>query len=435
MAGAFDSLQTLNTDIKQILGTWQDRLRETCEMTSPNGNTFSPLWAGSPRSFTKKLGRFNFPKVKGTYIQDLDVSGDVYPMTIFFDGKDHDKDANKFFIACKERGKWSVTHPVHGLLSLQLSSVEEQSDPIGSGNITAFTLEFLESINLADIGKTPNIKALTEQQKFLTNAANAFQFANKVIKDVFAAVAVVTDTLKSAQIIINSVLEPLKNLSNEVNDAMNGINTSITNTLDAAVLDPLLLAGQFQQLIQLPAMIATNIDSKINLYENIINELFATPADSVNSAAVHELISASCLVAIADASINGEIISRSEALNINENIYNSFISVTNTLDDYQKLFRNLPIEKQYFSQSEAFTDIVKLVTLAIRNINSQIFNLAVERRFKLKTWRTPWEIAVTEYEGMGDNDANIYKFIETNNLHGNDILVLPPGREVVIYAN
>jgi hypothetical protein len=435
MAGTFDSLQTLNTDIAQILGSWQDRLRETCEMKSPDGNKFSPLWAGSPRSFTKKLGRFNFPKVKGTYIQDLDVSGDVYPMTVFFEGKDHDKDANKFFIACKERGRWSVTHPVHGLLSLQLSSVEEQSDPIGSGNITAFTLEFLESINLEDIGKIPNVKALTEQQIFLTNAAHAFQLVNKAITDTFAAVAVITDTLESAQIIINTVLSPLRTLSNSVNDAINGINTSITNTLNAAILDPLMIAGQFQQLIQLPSLIITNIDSKINLYEKIIDQVFELEVDSINGAATVELITTACITAIAQSSINGSINSRSEAMNINDNIYNTFIGVTDNLDAYQVLFRNLPIEKQYFSQTPSFTDTTKLVALAIRNINSQIFNLAVERRFKLKKCRSTWEIAVNEYQGTGKDDANIYKYIETNNLHGKDILILPPGREVVIYAN
>jgi len=439
MAGTFDSLQTLNTDIAEIFGTWQDRLRETCEMTSPTGKTFSPLWAGSPRSFTKKLGRFNFPKVKGTYIQDLDVTGDVYPMVVYFEGKDHDKTAKSFFTALKERGRWSVSHPVHGSLNLQLASCEELDDPIQAGNTSPFTLEFLSSIDLADIGKPASAIALTEQQIILTNAATLIQSVNNFITDTFKDIATIVNTLDSARIIINTVMEPLRTLSNEINSAVDGINTSLDSTLDAAIFDPIVVAGQFQQLLQLPALIDTNINTKLSYYEEIANQIFSNPVTETNSSGINQAVSqeflmSACLVGIAQSTINGSINSRAEALSINYNIWNFFTTMIDTLDDYQVLFRNLPIERQYFSQSSAFPEIARLTGLAIKYINSQVFNLAVERRFTLKTYRSPWDIAVTEYGGMGINDSNIYKFIYTNNLHGNEILVLPPGREVVIYA-
>jgi hypothetical protein len=38
------------------------------------------------------------------------------------------------------------------------------------------------------------------------------------------------------------------------------------------------------------------------------------------------------------------------------------------------------------------------------------------------------------YDGPGEDDQNIDLFIESNDLHGDDILRIPAGREVVFYA-
>ena len=438
MAGTFDTLQSLTSDIKELFGNWNDRLRETCEMTSPTGKKFSTLWAGSVRRFSKKLGKFDFPKVQGSYIQDLDVSGDEYPMTVFFEGKDHDKTARSFFETCKENGRWTVNHPVHGKKTLQLSSCEENDDPIGNGNITAFTLEFLESIDLPTPGASlaPQIK----EQSLLTNVANSIQAVNNIVTDTFSKIQKVIDFANTAQIIIGAALEPLKMLNTEINNTFNEIMSSIDNTLQAAVFDPLVIVGEFQQLIQLPALATTDIQLRLNSYKNISNEIlnnkaisFSSPEDK-NTVSTQESILISTLTACCISAIDADVKSRPQAVEAKENIYNMFVDITNYLDNAQTLFLNNSIETQYFSQSSAFSEISKLVGLALDHLNSLIFNLAVEKRFTLTDWRTPWDIAVSEYGDPGENDSNIDLFIESNDLHGNDILILSPGRQVIIYA-
>ncbi len=112
------------------------RIREDIELTSPDGDVFTALWAGNNRKKTKKLGLFGYPAVPGEFIQDLDVGADSYPITIFFDGPNNDKEAKKFFLACGQNGTWSVKHPMHGELDLQLVDVTEKDQPIQSSNIT-----------------------------------------------------------------------------------------------------------------------------------------------------------------------------------------------------------------------------------------------------------------------------------------------------------
>ena len=118
--------------------SWRDRLRQSIELTSPDGNIFEAAWQGNSRSMDKKLGLFEFPKVKGTKVQDLDIGSARYPLTIFFVGENNDQESDRFFKACRERGVWTVIHPVRGSLNLQLISVTENIQPVESGNVTQF---------------------------------------------------------------------------------------------------------------------------------------------------------------------------------------------------------------------------------------------------------------------------------------------------------
>ena len=77
----------------------------------------------------KKLGIFQFPKVKGAKIQDLDVGAVAYPLTIFFEGPDNDIEAEKFFIACSEKGLWNINHPVKAFMSTRVITIAPGKNP------------------------------------------------------------------------------------------------------------------------------------------------------------------------------------------------------------------------------------------------------------------------------------------------------------------
>lgn len=88
------------------------------------------------------------------------------------------------------------------------------------------------------------------------------------------------------------------------------------------------------------------------------------------------------------------------------------------------------IDKQYFANSQNYTSVVNVYTLTMQYLISQFFNLATEKRFTIKNKRSPLEVTVTEY-----GSADFYDlFIESNELTADEILILNPGREVVIYA-
>jgi len=100
----------------------------------------------------------------------------------------------------------------------------------------------------------------------------------------------------------------------------------------------------------------------------------------------------------------------------------------------QELFEDQDIENQHFSQEQSHNETMLLTRQAVDFLLQSSFNLKVERRFKLDRPRAPVEIAIIEYGGPGENDANIDLFIESNKLKGNQILLLPALTEVLVYG-
>ena len=129
------------------MSDWTTRLRPTISFVSPEGNEFFARWRGDQRELTKMIGEFSFPGRDGSIIQDLGSRAARYPLTIYFDGPNHDLLAWGFVEAIKEHGPWTVTHPVYGYLVLQPTKVTEIANPVESANVTELQTEWVEPLN------------------------------------------------------------------------------------------------------------------------------------------------------------------------------------------------------------------------------------------------------------------------------------------------
>lgn len=419
--------------------TWRDRLRQNIKLTSPQGNTFEPLWSGNSRSMEKKLGIFEFPKIQGLKIQDLDVGGISYPLTIFFEGEDNDKEADRFFTACKERGLWDVIHPVRGALSLQLVSVSEEIQPITSGNITQLNTEWLEPKEKEILTSLPQLAQLISAQSALSNISAAAQFVNNITqKAANFAKKIQTETNKLTAV-VTSNLQTLTAPVASLNSSINSIVRSIQDTITQTTIDTLALGGQIQQLVQLPALATTDIQQRLNTYSAMIIDVFDllpsdNNAESKNAASIHEVALSATIVVLAQISSSGVLETRTQAVDTISTISQLFADITDALDTVQDSFQSDTIDLQYFSQSESFADGALITAQGLQYLQQASFDLAVERKFILDTPRAPIEIAITEYGELGVNDSNFDLFIASNQLEGNDIILLPAGREVVVYV-
>ena len=154
-----------------------------------------------------------------------------------------------------------------------------------------------------------------------------------------------------------------------------------------------------------------------------------------NIAATHELFLTSVLVTACQVSTTGQLETRTQAINAAESILSIFETMTETLDGLQEEFEDLEIDFQYFSQSQAWQDLAILVSLTTDYLLQASFGLAVEKIIVLNRPMTPADVVVQEYGTHGEEDSNLTLFIESNELKATDILLLPAGREVVVYVS
>jgi hypothetical protein len=429
--------------------TWRQRLRPSIKFVSPEGQEFEASWRESDRIIRKKLGMFNYPLVRGTVVQDLEAESDTYSIPFFFAGRDHDEIAFRFMLAARERGQWAVTHPTEGFLGLQLMSITKLDRPVGEGNITRFTSEWIEPIDETSLQTAAELAGLVGNRYNDLNIGAADQFLKNIRSSTVSQIFAIQQAVKRVQNAVDKVLSPLAAANDAIFASQLAIQRGIQDTFDATIFKPLSLAGQVQNLIQGPARAVRDIKSRLSAYGELAAELFGlTPtqptvsgknATSVQELSLSAVIATNAEIAVTgpqkpDVPVSGGIQSRLQAVEFAIDLRNSFVDITNSLDESQVLFENNDLDFQYFSQTETFNTALQITSIAQRSLLTAAYDLSVERRFKLTKPKTPLQIVGEEYGEWGDNDNLIDLFISTNNLRDNEILFLPAGREVVVYA-
>jgi hypothetical protein len=438
--------------IKNILNAgpdnWRDRLAKHCELTSPSGQTFKPAWRKDPRSYTKKLGIFEFPGIKGALVQDLEVSASKYNFSLFFTGKDCDLDAQAFYGACREKGGWTIIHPVYGELSrMYLVSLTETVDPVEAGGMAAFETEWIEALDPETL-KSPNellneIKDLADK---LNNSA-AMQFAEKVKQNSLKAVNAIKKATDAYSKLVDAALSPLFTLIDAMDIAVTGIRKGIQDVMLKTKFTALSLAGQIQALAQVPAKTKipgpraaqTIHDAYIDLIErssksakDFVTNRFDDLEAERNRVATSELGLLAAGTGMALGVGGAEMSTREAAIRAVDNVNLGFNVILNTIDGLQA--EGVPIDKQFLAQNLSYDLFLRLFSTLNQYLLSVVPSLKVERTLILQRPMTPIEIVLQEYGGLGPNDELLDTFIETNNLKGDDILMLDRGRTVKVYV-
>lgn len=418
--------------------SYVDRLQPALVLTSPSGREFSAKWVGDERSFAKRLGIFKTPGVDGVTVQDFGVEGTSYPLTFWFDGSDNDLIAALFLETCRERGPWSIIHPVHGPKTLHLVSVAEDAQPVRSGNVTQFDTEWLEALPTAGAQSVAQLAATTVAQGAVVTAVAADQVERVVSLDTADKAAKVRtaarDTVSAFDATLKSITDQVAGVSAQVDSIKRGIDS----TLIAPLIDVVSLAGQIQALIALPALVAGDFSAKLNTLGNFMDRILggspesASPA-GINTAAIQELSLTSALGVATTGAVTSDIASRAAVIDALDGLLGFFDTMTDGLDATQDLYSGELLGRSYFSQSQSYNDSALMVASALAALIASAFDLAAEKRITLTRVEHPVMLAMREYGGPGDGDVNIALFYSSNALTGQETLLLPAGREVVVY--
>jgi hypothetical protein len=414
--------------------SYLDRVKGEIKLTSPDGDIYTPKWTGNNREITKKLGIFSSPNINGSKAQDLGVSADLWPLTLFFDGEDHDLTSEKFAKSLKQKGVWKIVHPTKGDLELQLVTASEAIQPVSSGGVTQWDTQWIEPIKEGVAISSQQLAEAVKNGSLLSDISAAFEFVGDTAQNLRKEIAAIST---SASRYITAVRTTLRTIENfEIVPAeFEALLRGIDSTINSVPIDTSLLSGQVQNLTKLFAPTANSSTNGVAGYQEFANVMVdekpsQPTTEGVNQVAVQSLALVASAAAVAETLLVGGEKTRIEAINNANSVLDYFKFITDTLDSTQELYKNKDIDLQYFSQSSSYADAFNLATIAAVYKLRSAFDLAVEKRFILKKPWTPIMIVLDEY---GDPER-LDEFIELNELSGDDIWLLPAGREVVVYA-
>jgi len=417
--------------------SYADRVRKDIQFTSPEGNVFKALWQKNRKPKEKNLGIFNYPKLNGSEVQDLGTTGTRYPITFYFVGINHDKETQRFEKAFLEFGTWEVIHPVDGNLILQPVSINPDINPVENGTYSLIQSEWIEPIKKDTIKSTAELGAKVKRKKIDLNIQSANQF-NLTLLSAAEKISAIQSIRKSIVAFQNA----MKNIYNKVSAVaakITAIRNQIESTITAAVMNIAALAGQIQSLVELPGLIQMDIKSKIKAYKEMATGILnlspdGTDKSSKNIVLVQEIFLSSVSASMADTITTAEYSTRSQVIEVIEDILELYNNIAEGLDAVMNSFSSNDFDLQYYSQSESFSSAMILLANMIAYLLRVSFDLKVEKTIRLDIDKSPIRIVIEQYGELGENDILLDMFISANKLKGNDIFIIPSGREVVVYV-
>jgi hypothetical protein len=440
----------------QTGANWRERVGDaTIKLVSPETSSeFSARWIESQKGADKKLGLFDYPNIQGTIAQDLKSTSNRFSITFrFIDYENHDLQARDFFaIAARESGQWSINHPIYGLLGLQLIAIREgQSSSVGG--FTEVSTDWIESIDEDALLTTRELAGLVDGQCSLVQLNSIEQFVNTCDQTSKAFRAAIENTVNGIENVVDFVLSPLFAVEDLVSSAMNTVSFGIQGSLDAVLLPLTELAGQVQNLVNIPLLATRDTKTRITKYATLRSSLetllpgenvptaqtpiggaivptWASAREKRNSIVTAELASVSSIVAFSQILLTADDINtRSKALDLSQQLVNAFSDLLTAYDAQQEAQETVPLEDQYFSNSSVYTDLAKLVSLTLEYNQALIGDLRIEKKITLKAPQSAAKLCIEEYGTLDKYD----ELIASNNLKSSEILWLPAGKEIIIY--
>ncbi len=413
-------------------------VRDSIKLISPNGIPFVAEWVGDERTKSKKLGIFSPPLVSGSIVQDLDINAPQYPLTLYFTGQAAALSARLFWSAFDEQGVWVIIHPVLGSLKLQPVTITDSIQPVNDVQRRVFQTEWILPIDEGAFAGISSLLAIVDAATSLADASAAAAYVANIKQATFGEV----QTLKNS--VLGSVASVKQMLGASSRDSsipseMDEIEAGIVATLETTPISGTSLAVGLQKFIRLPSLGMTSVDEGFQQYTALITSNLETgpqAADNegLNEIATQELTLSACNSTLAQISTISGLSTRAEAIGFAEQIIDGFANITAILDETQVLYQDIRIDNQYFSQSKSYNDSAILTARAAQYLLNASLDLKVEKRFKLSREMSPLVVTVQEYGTLGEGDANYHQFVDSNKLKGDEILVLPAGREVVVYV-
>jgi len=413
---------------------WDDRLQPGAYI-SPAGVRYPWQFENVSKTVAKRTAEFNFPDANGTYVQDNGHTGRRYPLTIFFWGDNHDKEAEAFEAALLERGTGTLEHPLYGTKRVvPFGDINQRDDLKTAANQSVIQVTFFETIDLFfPVGQTdPASIVLASVDAYRDITPTQYTILYRIDNPVLES-SLKNEFNRALDVTNSGLADAVADQSENIRSRFDDIYTSITSSIDLLVGDPLTLVAQTLQFVGTLAAGVQNIAGRLAGYGAIITRLITgndavavlgNDARNTNDFYTRALFATASLMGQVESVVNTTFETKIQALTAAEIILDTSSDVTDWWDDNMESLDEIDTGEIYQAWQEA-------VAVAAGFLVEISFSLKQERTIILDAPRSLHELAAELYGDITDETLNF--LINTNALTGDEILEIPRGRRIVYF--
>jgi hypothetical protein len=410
--------------------SWRENIDTSISIVCGDGNTYTPLYRISPRSKDYNTSEFDFPGIKGTYVDRRQPRGYTQTVDLIFQGADHLIEYQEFIRSADDLRPWAVYHPMFGNIDVQPKRVEE--DPTGLG-LTEVRVQWMETI--LQIGPITKIDAKDKVQfdALALEETNAQAFENN-LNTPNAQEKVQMQTNLDAAYTLSQ-----KEISNDIEAAAYfDLYTKASSKINEGIDKGAILASTIIRVLAYPAIFTTGIKERLLLLKRqflSISDRF-DQYNNLGEKVVYETNAVAIVTAMANAAVtntNGQQLgSASEIIEASGILTNTYDSLIANLETLQTPLAGTPTS--YTPDTNVISALDALINLAA----SQLFIVALDARQErvvILTEDTNLLQLTHKYYGLNPlDDSKINEFMDQNNIGPNEILQIKKGRRIVYYV-
>lgn len=407
--------------------SWLQKVEKGISITTGDGQTYTPEYFITPKSTDFNIAEFNFPNVEGTLVKRGTVKGAKHNFVFVFQGENHLDVTFNFEKSAKDNRPWKIEHPFYGILRVHPASLTYDSTGI---NITRVTGEFIETIldTFPQVSLNPkefiNIKASSTIEKSNVNTSNKLEVDSKLKK----LLNKLTNLIYDANNTITNIQEEAGEYMNIFNNALAQIET-IQSNLDSAI-------RTISNVVYYPSRFVASLKLKLEGFQESfdkLEEIFKQPINTNNkntyeffgTAIISSAVSTIAVSEESDFETTKDVIN---TIDIILTLQNSFIT---KLDNLQN--DTIGDEDAYIPDYDSLNEMNILVNFAIANLLNIATNSKQERTFYLEEDSNAILLTHRLY-GLDEDDENLVKFMNQNNIILNEIIEIKKGRKIVYFV-
>jgi prophage DNA circulation protein len=451
-----------------VAHTWRDRRKEAA-YTSPSGVRFKFEYRELARDTPLRTAIFSFPGINNDYVQQNGFGSRAYPWECIFWGDQCDLLATAFEAALCEAGEGRLEHPLYGTFNVvPVGTIARRDNLKDEANKATVSITFWTTTGAIypSSSKNPQSEILLALGSFDVAAAQQFDQSMDLssIAKQQNLLATANKLLKEA----SDVLGEMASAVSSVNNAFRDLESTLNFSLDVLIGQPLQLALAVSNLIKAPGRALSGIGSRLDGYGELAGRMFASPAgnpgetigtspsklttkasndfhtaDLFATSAVAGAINAAVADPIGESTPTGTVNAqahpltertfktRPEAIAAAQQILTLFDAAVLWRDNgFQALGGVDRVGIGQVDTGEAYQALRNAAALTAGHLIQTSFSLVPERSVVLTRRRTIVDLCAELY---GSVDAKLDFLIESNNLTGDEILELQPGREILYY--